>query len=170
VTPPRSKFWTRPFSGLPSNVHNGVSLRWAIFLHYRAPSQLYRAGVRRAEADFSWLPDLAAQLVGLNPDAIVATASPAVSAVQRDTSSAPLVMGPTDPIGSGYKLAKPGGNVTGISIMSADLAPESLEFLRMLLPARHAQFDHKLLRPAAKVVLTAIYQGNNPAVSNCSTL
>jgi putative ABC transport system substrate-binding protein len=59
--------------------------------------------VRRAEGDFSRLPDLAAELVALRADVIVATATPAVSAAQRATSAIPIVMGPTaDPIGSGF--------------------------------------------------------------------
>jgi putative tryptophan/tyrosine transport system substrate-binding protein len=93
--------------------------------------------VRRAGGDFSKLPGLAAQLVALRPDAIVASTTPAVSASQHATSTIPIVMGPTaDPIGSGFikSLAKPAGNITGVSIMSADLAPKSLEFLRALVP------------------------------------
>jgi putative ABC transport system substrate-binding protein len=93
--------------------------------------------VRRAEGNLAELPNLAAQLVALHPDAVVANATPAVSAIRRATSKIPIVMGPTaDPIGSGFikSLAKPGGNITGVSIMSADLAPKSLEFLRLLVP------------------------------------
>src|SRR5262249_44739684 len=93
--------------------------------------------VRRADGDLSRLSSLAAELVGLRPDAIFATVTPAVSALQRATSSIPIVMGPTaDPIGSGFikSLAKPGGNITGVSLMSADLSAKTLEFLNMLVP------------------------------------
>jgi len=93
--------------------------------------------VRRAEGDFSRLSALAAELVALRPDAILAIATPAVSAAQRATSSIPIVMGPTaDPVGSGFigSLAKPGGNITGLSIMSADLSAKSLEFLIDIAP------------------------------------
>jgi putative ABC transport system substrate-binding protein len=93
--------------------------------------------VRRAEGDFSRLPALAAELVALRPDVILAVATPAVSAARRATSSIPIVMGPTaDPIGSGFikSLARPGGNITGVSVMSADLSGKSLEFLAALLP------------------------------------
>ena len=59
--------------------------------------------LRRAEGDYSRLPALAAELVALRPDVIFASATPAVSAAQRATSSIPIVMGPTaDPIGSGF--------------------------------------------------------------------
>jgi putative ABC transport system substrate-binding protein len=93
--------------------------------------------VQRAGGDFSRLPTLAAELVALRPDAIFAIATPAVSAAQRATSSIPIVMGPTaDPIGSGFvkSLAKPGGNITGVSLMSADLSAKSLEFLTEIVP------------------------------------
>jgi len=93
--------------------------------------------VQGAGGDFSRLPTLAAELVALRPDAIFAIATPAVSAAQRATSSIPIVMGPTaDPIGSGFvkSLAKPGGNITGVSLMSADLSAKSLEFLTEIVP------------------------------------
>ena len=93
--------------------------------------------LRRAEGDYSRLPALAAELVALRPDVIFASATPAVSAAQRATSSIPIVMGPTaDPIGSGFvkSLAKPAGNITGISLMSADVSAKSLEFLTVILP------------------------------------
>jgi putative ABC transport system substrate-binding protein len=59
--------------------------------------------VRRAEGNFSRLAALAADLVALRPDVILAVATPGVAAAQRATSSIPIVMGPTaDPIGSGF--------------------------------------------------------------------
>jgi putative ABC transport system substrate-binding protein len=93
--------------------------------------------VRTAERDFSRLPGLAAELVALRPDAILVTATPAAAAAQRATSTIPVVMSPVaDPIGYGLvkSLAKPGGNITGVSIMSVDLSAKSLEFLRALVP------------------------------------
>jgi len=94
--------------------------------------------VRRAAGDFSRLPALAADLVALKPDVIAAVTTPAVLAVKRATSTIPIVMGPTaDPIGSGIvtSLANPGGNITGVSIMSTDLSAKSLEFLTALVPS-----------------------------------
>src|SRR5262249_28330211 len=94
--------------------------------------------IRTAERDFSRLPGLAAELVALRPNAIVATATPAASAAKRATSTIPIVMSAVaDPIGSGLvnSLAKPGGNITGLSIMSADISAKSLEFLRVLVPS-----------------------------------
>src|SRR5688572_32138702 len=80
--------------------------------------------VRRADVDLARLPGLAAELVSLRPDVIIAVSTPAISATQKATSSIPIVMLPaTDPIGSGFvkSLAKPGGNITGLSSMTADL-------------------------------------------------
>jgi putative ABC transport system substrate-binding protein len=93
--------------------------------------------VRTAEGDYSRLGTLAADLVELHPDVIVAVATPAVLAAQQATSSIPIVMASTgDPVGSGFvkSLAKPGGNITGVSMMSPDLSAKSLEFLTELVP------------------------------------
>jgi putative ABC transport system substrate-binding protein len=93
--------------------------------------------VRRAEGDFSRLPSLAAELVSLRPDVIVAATTPSILAVQQATLSIPVVMSPaTDPVGSGFvnSLAKPGGNITGVSNMTTDLTAKSLELLHTLVP------------------------------------
>ena len=93
--------------------------------------------MRGSEGDFARLPALAAELVALRPDVIVAATTPAVLAAQRATSSIPIVMGPTgDPVGSEFvkSLVKPGGNITGVSMMSADLSTKSLDFLTTLVP------------------------------------
>jgi putative ABC transport system substrate-binding protein len=96
--------------------------------------------VRRADGDFSRLPDLAAELVSLNPDVIVGNTTPAIAAVQKATSSIPIVMTlVADPIGSGLikSLAKPGGNITGVSAMLDDLTGKLLDLLLLVVP--HAQ-------------------------------
>jgi putative ABC transport system substrate-binding protein len=68
---------------------------------------------------------------------IVAEATPAIAAVQRETSSIPIVMSPsTDPIGSGFvkSFAHPGGNITGSANMFGDLTAKTLEFLHLVVP------------------------------------
>jgi putative ABC transport system substrate-binding protein len=93
--------------------------------------------VRRAEGDYARLPDLAAELVSVTPDVIVGGASAATSALQRATSSIPIVMaGVADPIGSGFikSLAKPGGNITGTANLSRDITAKSLELLHVVVP------------------------------------
>jgi putative ABC transport system substrate-binding protein len=93
--------------------------------------------VRRAEGDYARLPGLAAELVSLRPDVIVAIATHAITAAQKATSSIPIVfIIEGDPIGNGFvkSLAKPGGNITGLSSMNRDLAAKSLEFLLLVVP------------------------------------
>jgi putative ABC transport system substrate-binding protein len=84
---------------------------------------------RYADGKFERLPDLAAELVRLKVDVIVAVASGAIGAAQKATSTIPIVMTTTgDPVGSGFvkSLAKPGGNITGLSNMEATRVPSRL--------------------------------------------
>jgi ABC-type uncharacterized transport system substrate-binding protein len=96
-----------------------------------------RLDLKRAEGDYARLPTLAVELVSLAPDVIVATSSPATAALQRATSSIPIVMAAiNDPIGLGFvkSLAKPGGNITGLSNLSADFTAKSFELLHVAIP------------------------------------
>jgi putative ABC transport system substrate-binding protein len=77
-------------------------------------------------------------LVSLNVDVIVASETPAVQAAKRTTGQIPIVMAPSgDPVGTGLiaSLSRPGGNVTGLSAATAELAGKSLELIREILPA-----------------------------------
>ena len=83
------------------------------------------------------LPALAAELVQLKVDVIVAGAAPAPEAAQRATSTIPIVMAThTDPIGSGLvaNLAKPGKNVTGVSTLGPELVGKRLQLLKEVIP------------------------------------
>jgi putative ABC transport system substrate-binding protein len=74
--------------------------------------------LRPAEGKQTLLPDLAAELVRLKVDVIVASQTPAVHAAKRATNHIPIVMAPAgDPFGTGLiaSLARPGGNVSGLS-------------------------------------------------------
>ena len=93
---------------------------------------------RSAEGKLPALAGLAAELVGLNVDLLVASETPAVAAAKRATATLPVVMAPAgDPLGTGLvaSLARPGGNVTGLSAATAELAGKSLELIREMLPA-----------------------------------
>ena len=92
---------------------------------------------RYADNNLDRLLDLAADLVRRDVDVIVAAGTLAPLAAERATSSIPIVMtGAGDPLDSGLiaSLARPGGNLTGLSLMAPDLAGKRLELLKELLP------------------------------------
>jgi putative ABC transport system substrate-binding protein len=81
------------------------------------------------------LPGLAAELVSLKVDLIVAGGSQAVLAAQQATKTIPIVMVSSDPIGTGFvaSLARPGGNITGQSMLTPELSGKRLELLREIV-------------------------------------
>lgn len=92
---------------------------------------------RSAEGNSERLPGLAAELVNLKVDVIVAGGTPATLAAQQTTSAIPIVMsGMGDPIGSGFikSLSRPGGNITGVTNMNVELGPKQLETLLAMVP------------------------------------
>jgi putative ABC transport system substrate-binding protein len=93
--------------------------------------------LRYGEARAERLPDLARELVGLKVDVIVAGADGAIAAVKRETQTISLVMeNSSDPVGTGFvaSLARPGGNITGLSSISPELSGKRLELLREVVP------------------------------------
>ena len=96
-----------------------------------------RIEYRYAEGRTERLPDLAAELVRLQVDLIVAVSTSAVRAAKDATTSIPIVIaGAIDPVRLGFvaSLARPGGNITGISHSQPELVGKQLEFLTTLLP------------------------------------
>jgi ABC-type uncharacterized transport system substrate-binding protein len=93
---------------------------------------LYRFAQGHAER----FPALAAELVSLPVDVIVSWGTPASLAAQKATDTIPIVMSAGDPVGSGLVvgLARPGGNVTGMSVQMAEQESKRLELLKKLLP------------------------------------
>jgi putative ABC transport system substrate-binding protein len=92
---------------------------------------------RYAENRFEQLPELAAELVRLNVEVIVAEGTLGPLAAKRATSTIPIVLTAAgDPLGTGLvaSLARPGGNVTGMSLMAPELGGKRLELLKELLP------------------------------------
>ena len=92
---------------------------------------------RWAEGRFDRLPGLAEELVGLKVDVIVAPTSIYAGAAKRATSTIPIVFAShADPIGSGHvvSLARPGGNITGLTIMMSETTVKGLELLREAVP------------------------------------
>jgi putative ABC transport system substrate-binding protein len=92
---------------------------------------------RWAEGRFDRLPELAADLVRLKVDVIVAFVTQAAEVARKQTSTIPIVMvGVSDPVGAGLaaSLARPGGNVTGTSSLAAALVGKQLELLKLVAP------------------------------------
>jgi putative ABC transport system substrate-binding protein len=83
------------------------------------------------------LPELAAELVRLKPDVIVSPATPASVAAKEATSTTPIVFaGVADAVGAGLvaNLVRPGGNITGLTTISAELGGKRLELLKAVVP------------------------------------
>lgn len=96
-----------------------------------------RFEIRSANEDFERLPDLAADLVRSGVDLIIAVSSPAIRAAENATSTIPIVMlSGTDPVAGLFvsSLAKPEGNVTGVTTYVPELIGRRLELLRECVP------------------------------------
>jgi putative ABC transport system substrate-binding protein len=91
---------------------------------------------RYADAQFSRAVEFAAELVRLQVDVIAAYHTPAVKAAMNATRTIPIVMAPAAPLESGLveSLAHPGGNVTGLSNMEAELGGKRLDLLHEVIP------------------------------------
>jgi putative ABC transport system substrate-binding protein len=92
---------------------------------------------RWAEGRYDRLPQLAAELVRLKVDLIVTYAPPAIQAAKEATGTIPIVMaGIIDPVATGLvaSLSRPGGNITGLSLMAPELVGKQLEVLKECLP------------------------------------
>ena len=117
---------------------------------------------RFAEGKSERMSEMAADLVRLKVDMIVVTGTPTALAAKKATTTIPIVMTNVgDPVGAGFvaSLARPSGNVTGLSSLSPELITKRLAILKdalpnlarvgLLRPARTGQFQMNELRPAA---------------------
>jgi len=92
---------------------------------------------REAEGNFARLPELAADLVRLKVDLILAKSSIYVQPAKEATASIPIVfVVHADPIGTGHvaSLARPGGNITGLALLQTEFGPKGLELLSSAVP------------------------------------
>jgi ABC-type uncharacterized transport system substrate-binding protein len=98
--------------------------------------QNIRTAWRYAEGRTERLVPLATELVGLKPDAIVTFGGPVIRAVRRATSTIPLIAMADDLVREGHivSLARPGSNVTGVSIFGPELDVKRLELLKQVVP------------------------------------
>jgi putative ABC transport system substrate-binding protein len=111
---------------------------------------------RWAQGNYDLLPVLAAELVGRKVDLIVASGgSPSALAAKSETSVIPIVFSVGDPVELGLvaSLARPGGNLTGVSLMTVELNPKRLELLSELVPQ-------------AKVIALLVNQNNRNTERN----
>jgi putative ABC transport system substrate-binding protein len=93
--------------------------------------------IRRAGTDVNRIQALARELVGSQPDIILASGATATAAVQRETRTIPIVfVNSVDPVGSGIvaRLNQPGGNITGFANLEASLGGKWLELLSEIAP------------------------------------
>jgi putative tryptophan/tyrosine transport system substrate-binding protein len=139
---PVAKTWVSAFTkalgdlGWPDGPNVQIVLRWG-------------------SDDINRIGALAQELVGLQPDIILAASTPAIVAAQRETRTIPIVfVGGPDPVASGIvpRLDRPGGNITGFAILEATLGGKWVELLSEIAPG---------LKRAAIIF--------NPDTSNAST-
>ncbi len=92
---------------------------------------------RSSEGKVERRGEIAAELVRLKVDVIVSGGPTVTRAIKEATSTIPIVMGQdTDPVGSGFaaSLARPGGNITGLSALSPEMSGKQLEIMKEILP------------------------------------
>jgi putative ABC transport system substrate-binding protein len=91
---------------------------------------------RWAEGNYDRLSGLAAELVRLKVNVLVAGTQAAIQAAKDATAAIPIVMVASDPLAAGFvaSLARPGGNITGVSMMSAEVIGKQLEMLKEVVP------------------------------------
>jgi len=92
---------------------------------------------RFADGNYQRLPALAGELVGLNVDVLVTGGTAANSALQKATTTIPIVNATmSDPVGNGFakSLTHPGGNITGLALATTDMSPKHVELLRLIVP------------------------------------
>src|SRR5215207_4805434 len=100
--------------------------------------QHFTIELRVAEGQAERIPDLAAELIGLQPDVLVVNGELPARAMRTATTTLPIVFAShTDPVGTKLveSFAHPGGNVTGVSEMAPELAGKRLELLKETVPA-----------------------------------
>jgi putative ABC transport system substrate-binding protein len=116
---------------------------------------------RSAEGKLDRLPALAADLVRLKVDVIVALYTPCAVAAKEATREIPIVMLSGDPVETGLvaSLARPGNNVTGVSLMAAEVCGKCVELFRDMLPSarRVAVLGNSLGQLFAKSMLDQIH-------------
>jgi putative ABC transport system substrate-binding protein len=122
-----------------------------------------RIEIRSAGGQAGRLPELAAELVRLDVDVIVASQAPAIAAARNAAGGIPIVMAPGgEPVALGFiaSLARPGGTITGVTSPSAELSAKILEMIPDFLPgARRVGVLGNATDPFVKPLVEAIEKG-----------
>lgn len=107
---------------------------------------------RYARGDLEKVPSLIAELLALKVDVLVTVGTQSSLLARRATSTVPIVSGSGDPVGSGLaaSLDRPGGNVTGVSLLAGDYSSKWLELMKEALPKLHR--------------VAVLYNPDNPAI------
>ena len=119
----------------PQPYFNGIVAELRALGHIE--NETIRLIVRSAQGDSARLPEVAAELIRLRPDVIVAYQTPAATAAKEATTTVPIVLAAVgDPVATGLvqSFAMPGGNITGISSGTAQLVGKNIELLGEILP------------------------------------
>jgi len=121
----------------PANIAHAEAFRQGLRERGWVEGQNISVEYRFAEERQDRLTDLAAELVNFKVDVIVAQATPAIRAAKNTTRTIPIVMASSgDPVRDGLvaSLARPGGNVTGLTSVSSELSGKRLELLKEVIP------------------------------------
>jgi len=125
----------------PTSASSSANLREALIAGLRELGYVEGKNIiieeRWAEGNYERLPALAAELVRLKVDVIVAAGTPAPQAAQQATTTIPIVMAAaSDAVDAGLvaSLSRPGGNITGLTNLNVDLSSKRVELLRVAVP------------------------------------
>jgi putative tryptophan/tyrosine transport system substrate-binding protein len=145
------------YLGIIENPEVDSAFRKGLAEHGYVEGQNIRVEYRYAGGKDKRLAELAAELVSLKVDVIVATGSQVTHAVKRATKTTPIVFAvAADRLADGFvaSLARPGGNITGLSALQSELAGKRLELMKEVIP--------RMSRAA--VLLNPNNSGNMPAI------
>jgi ABC-type uncharacterized transport system substrate-binding protein len=134
---PRIGFLSPTSASDPGNPRRLGPLRQGLRELGYAEGQTIAIEFRWADGKYDQLAGLAVELVRLKVDVIVTYAPPAIQAAKQATATIPIVMaGIIDPVATGFvtSLARPGGNITGLSLMAPELVVKQLEILKEIVP------------------------------------
>src|SRR5262249_7609137 len=129
----RSGSWAPP---RPRSTPNGSTHLWSAYTHTTGlRAALYRLNTAGRKEVMS-APEIAAEFVRMKVDVIVTSSTPNTLATKKATSEIPIIFASAgDPVGGGLvaSLARPGGNVTGLSIQGAEITGKRIQLLREAL-------------------------------------